>query len=67
MSAVLLEELAVDVLGGEVALGAVLEEVQHLQPRHRDLEALVAKFSGIAHWGEVSVRVEEIIPGFEAL
>jgi hypothetical protein len=62
----LFEELSVDVLGGEVAVRAVLEEVQHLQARDRDLQALVAKFFRIAH-GKRLKCVPEIIPGFEAL
>jgi hypothetical protein len=63
----LVEELALDVLGREVAVRAVLEEGQHRQPRHRDLEALVAKFSGIGHGARQVCMRAEIIPGFEAL
>jgi hypothetical protein len=44
-----LEELPVHVLGGEVALVAVLEKVEHLQARHRHLEAGILQFAGIAH------------------
>ncbi len=44
-----LEELAIDVLGGEVALAAVLEQVQHLQARNRHLEAGILQLAGIAH------------------
>src|SRR5512140_838922 len=44
-----LEELAVNVLGGEVPVGAVLEEVQHLQARDRHLETGALEFLGIAH------------------
>jgi hypothetical protein len=40
MSECSLEELAIDVLGGEVPLVAVLEEVEHLEPRRGDLEAV---------------------------
>src|SRR5262249_36646220 len=44
-----LEELAVNILGGEVAFRAVLEEIQHLEPRHRHLEPGALQFAGIAH------------------
>jgi len=45
----LVEELAIDVLGGEVARLAVLEEVQHPQPRNRHLEAGALQFLRVAH------------------
>src|SRR5690348_11369291 len=53
---VLVQQLAVHVLGGEVALVAVLEEVQHLEPRHRDLEARALQFLRFAHRSSGGMR-----------
>ena len=43
------EELPVDVLGGQVALPRLLEDVDDLEPRQRRLEARVAEVVGLAH------------------
>src|SRR5258706_1463824 len=53
---VLVEELAVHVLGREVALVAVLEQVQHLEARDRHLEAGTLQFAGIAHGVNYNAR-----------
>ena len=38
-----IEQRAIDRLGGHVPLGALLEDLQHLEARRRDLEAELAK------------------------
>src|ERR1700680_743957 len=45
----ILEELAIHVFGGEVALVAVLEKVQHLEARRRHLQAGDLEFAGVGH------------------
>src|SRR6185312_10198982 len=45
----LVQELAVHVLRGEVARLAVLEEVEHAKPRNRHLEAGALEFLRVAH------------------
>jgi outer membrane protein assembly factor BamE len=46
---VFVEELAIDVLGGEVASVAAVEEVEHLQARRRDLQPAALEFTRFAH------------------
>ena len=43
------EQDAEDVLGAHVALGRVLEHLEHLDARQRRLEAAVLQFFGVGH------------------
>src|SRR6478752_7003103 len=56
-----IEQRAVDRLGGHVPLDALLQDLQHLEARRRDLEAELAKILSF-HFPLVSIQSGMIAP-----